>query len=63
MSDVPMTIEEACMSILGDELATNMIADIGLHWTIPTAMAKARDGETDPRAIAAIDRHIGKTRR
>jgi hypothetical protein len=48
-----MAIEEAIFSILGDEAGHAIIADMGLHWAIVAAVAKATTAD-DPRAIAAI---------
>ena len=49
-----MNIREACESILGKELAAGLIADMGIHWAVVTAMAEARKTD-DPAALAAIN--------
>ncbi len=51
-----LTIEEACASILGDELAHSIIMDMGVHWAVVAAMADARTSD-DPAALAAIRAH------
>lgn len=48
-----MTIDEACSAILGDEAATAITLDMGIHWAVVAAMAAAKTGH-DPRALAAI---------
>ncbi len=49
-----MNIREACASIMGDALARDIIADMGIHWAVVAAMAEARTSD-DPAALAAID--------
>lgn len=48
-----MTIEEACHSILGDELAHAIISSMGVHWAVVAAMAQAMEGD-DPAAIRTL---------
>ena len=56
-----MTIDEACAAILGDETATAIALDQGLHWAVVAAMAAAKTSD-DPRAISAINAHIAGMR-
>lgn len=49
-----MNIREACASILGAELAGDIIADMGIHWAVVTAMTEAKKS-ADPAALAAIN--------
>lgn len=48
-----MSIVEACYSILGDEKASQMLAEMGIYWCVVVAMAVATTAH-DPRAIARI---------
>jgi hypothetical protein len=48
-----MTTEEAVNHILGEKLASAITEDLGLHWTVITAMCKATT-DHNPDAIAAI---------
>jgi hypothetical protein len=48
-----MTIEEALFSVLGDKVAHGIISEMGIHWAVVAAMAKAKTSD-DPRALAAI---------
>lgn len=50
-----MTIEQAVASILGDDAAKAIIADMGLRWGVVAAMAAAAPGtKNNPDAIATI---------
>lgn len=50
-----MDIREACEDIMGERLASNIIADptLGLAWCVVAAMADPRNGDK-PRACAVI---------
>lgn len=48
-----MTIEEAVHSILGGEVAHAIIADMGVHWAVVAAVAKATTAD-DPEAIETL---------
>lgn len=48
-----MTIEEACCSIMGNRLATGIIADQGIAWCVAAVMAQATTAD-DPVAIHTI---------
>jgi hypothetical protein len=56
-----MNIEDACRAILGEQAADAIIAEQGVHWAVPAAMAAATMDD-DRDAIAAIDAYIGKVR-
>lgn len=56
-----MTIEEACHSILGGEVAHAIITEQSLEWAIVAAMAAARTSHP-PEAIAAIKLHIARAK-
>lgn len=49
-----MNIREAVASIIGESLASAIIADQGIHWAVVAAMAEATTSD-DPKAIAAIN--------
>lgn len=42
-----MNIREACANIIGADLATSIIADMGMHWCVVAAMAEARTPRHD----------------
>lgn len=48
-----MSVEEACRWILGRNFADNLIRDMGLRWTIVSAMAAAKEND-NPKAIEAL---------
>lgn len=48
-----MSVEEACRWILGRKIADAIIDDMGLRWTIVTAMAAATTND-NPEAIKAL---------
>lgn len=58
----PMTLDQALESVLGRDAARSMTRDMGRHWTIVAALAAAKTSD-DPRAIAALDKHIGRAPR
>lgn len=49
-----MSIEEAVHAILGDQAASGIIADMGIHWAVVSAMAAATTAD-DPAALQAIN--------
>jgi hypothetical protein len=51
----PLNIREACEDIMGEKLASNIIADpkLGLHWCVVAAMADERNANR-PRACRVI---------
>ena len=48
-----MNVETACHIILGDKLAHSIISDMGVHWAVIAAMAKATTAD-DPQAIKTL---------
>lgn len=52
-----MTLDEALSVILGPERADAISLDMGRHWAIVAAVAAATT-DMDPRAIAAIRKHL-----
>lgn len=44
---------EACETIMGKRLASNIIADMGLHWCVVAALADDRS-DRNPRSVAII---------
>ena len=48
-----MDIREACEDIMGETLASRVIADMGIHWCVIAAMADPRNAE-HPRASAVL---------
>lgn len=51
------TVEEACKAILGEEVADEIIKDMGLHWAVAGAVAAARTTD-NPQAIAILRGHL-----
>lgn len=54
-----MNIREACEDIMGEKLASSIIADMGIHWCIVAAMADERASKR-PRACAVIRAHLAE---
>lgn len=52
-----VTTEEACHSILGDQLAHAIISSMGVHWAVVASMAQATTDD-EPRAIEALREYI-----
>jgi hypothetical protein len=52
-----MSVRDACVSIMGRELADAIIADQGLHWCVVAAVAGARTTD-DPEALAVLREEI-----
>jgi hypothetical protein len=52
-----MTIDEALAIILGPELADSISLDMGQHWAIVAAMARATTDQ-DPEAIRTLREHV-----
>jgi len=48
-----MDIREACEDIMGEKLASGIIADMGIHWCVVAAMADPRNADR-PRACGVI---------
>jgi hypothetical protein len=49
-----MDIREACEDIMGEKLASSIIADIGIHWCAVAAMLHPRNVDR-PRACGVIN--------
>lgn len=54
-----MNIREACEDIMGEKLASSIIADMGIHWCIVAAMADPNHINR-PRACAVIRSHLAE---
>ena len=52
-----MTVDEAIAIILGPELADSISLDMGQHWAIVAAMARATTDQ-DPEAIRTLQEYI-----
>lgn len=48
-----MDIREACEDIMGEKLASSIIADMGIHWCVVAAMTDPRNANR-PRANGVI---------
>jgi len=48
-----MDIREACEDIMGENLASNIIADMGIRWCVVAAMSDPRNADK-PRACGVI---------
>jgi hypothetical protein len=48
-----MDIREACEDIMGEQLASDIIADMGIAWCVVAAMADPRNSDK-PRACGVI---------
>lgn len=54
-----MNIREACEDIMGERLASSIIADMGLPWCIVAAMSDPNHTER-PRVCAVIRAHLAE---
>lgn len=57
-----MNIREACEDIMGEKLASSIIADMGIHWCIVAAMADERNAKK-PRACAVIRDYLAEQKK
>lgn len=48
-----MDIREACEDIMGEKLASSIIADMGIDWCVVAAMSDPRNADR-PRACGVI---------
>jgi hypothetical protein len=48
-----MNIREACEDIMGEKLASSIIADMGINWCVVAAMSDPRNAKR-PRACGVI---------
>ena len=48
-----MDIRDACEDIMGEQLASSIIADMGIHWCVVAAMSDPRNDKR-PRACGVI---------
>ena len=57
-----MNIREACEDIMGEKLAANIIADMGIHWCVVAAMSDPRNAKR-PRACGVIREWLAEQKR
>lgn len=54
-----MNIREACEDIMGENLASSIIADMGIHWCVVAAMVDPRHLDR-PRAVTTIRAYLAE---
>jgi hypothetical protein len=57
-----MNLEEACRAVLGRAVANAIIADMGMHWCVLTAVAAAKMSHPRP-ALDALRTRLDEIRR
>lgn len=57
-----MDIREACEDIMGERLASSIIANMGMHWCVVAAMADPRS-DNRPRARTVIRQWLAEQKR